>query len=148
MSGSAGSVFISTNERLKTASAFGVELSGVGEHRHQLVVDAARRVASVPMMSLAMRTVSALLLAHEGDGFEPAFQEAAQRFGLRRDGLVGREDHVDVEILQQVVEAEQDAALAALDEIERDGEIDDRRIDRLGAERGDPGGVVADREPG
>jgi hypothetical protein len=56
-------------------------------------------------------------------------QKAAERLGLRRDGLVGRKDHVDVEVLQQIVEAEQDAAFAALDEIEGDGKIDDRRVE-------------------
>ena len=44
-----------------------------------------------------------------------------------------------VEVLQQVVEAEQDAAFAALDEIDGDREVDDRGVERLGAERRDPG---------
>ena len=63
-------------------------------------------------------TVSVLVGADEGDGLEPAAQETPQRVGPLLDHVVGREDDVGVEILLDVAEVDQDAALLQLLQLE------------------------------
>ena len=77
-----------------------------------------------------------LVLAHEGDGLEPALEEGAHRVGLLRDDLVGREDDVDVEVLD-VAEADDDARLRRSAEVERVAEVHDDAVDVAALERRD-----------
>ena len=124
----------------------GIEPAGVREHRHELVIDAVRGLGVGAHDVLGDLDGLVAVRAHEGDGLKPALEKTAQRLRLAGDGLVGREDHVDMEVLDQLAEAQQHLAFAALNEIERLREIDDGAVDRPGLERGDPVGVVADRD--
>src|SRR3954468_23508240 len=90
--------------------------------------------SSLFVTSLAMATVSRLVLAHEIDGLEPTPQKCAKRLRTFGDELVGGEYHVDMEILD-IGEADQDAAFAPLLELKgisyiHDGTIDVATLDR------------------
>jgi len=124
----------------------GLEAAAIGKHRHKLVVDAAGGGGVRSHDFAGDRQRVGLVLAHEGDGLEPALQKGAQRLWLARDRLVGGKDHMDMKILHQFAETQQDLAFAALNEVERLREVDDGGVDRLGLERGDAVGVVADRD--
>src|SRR5262245_36528805 len=91
-----------------------LEMAVVVEHWHHLVIEAAggRFVGTEHVFHDG--DGGSLVLAHEADGFEPAREEAPQHVGPGGDSLVGAEDDVDVNVLQQVAEAQQNASLAAL----------------------------------
>src|SRR3984957_17403815 len=78
-----------------------VEAARVREHRHQLVVDAGRGRGVGAHHLRGDLDALRLVAVHELDGLEPAGEEPAQRPGLLGDRRVGREDHVDDEVLQQ-----------------------------------------------
>src|SRR3954465_6069 len=84
--------------------------------------------SSLFVTSLAMATVSRLVLAHEIDGLEPTPQKCAKRLRTFGDELVGGEDHMDMEVLD-VGEADQDAAFPPLLELECVADIHDGAID-------------------
>src|SRR5580700_2707173 len=125
-----------------------IEMAVIGEHRHQLVVDAARGRLIGAHHGHGDGDRLRFVCPHEGNGLEPALQERSQRRGLLRDRGVGGENDVHDEMLHHVAEPHQDAAVAAGDEIERRADIDHAGIDRAGLQRGNARGVFADRHLG
>src|SRR5215510_4379080 len=111
-----------------------IEAAGVGEHRHQLVVDAARDVLILLHHLLGDLHSVGLVAAHESYGLEPALEEIAHNLRLARDDLVGREDDMDVEVLD-VGEANQNARFALFLEVEGIADVHDGAVDITALER-------------
>jgi hypothetical protein len=56
------------------------------------------------------------VVAHIGDGLEPAGEECRERVGVFRDQIVARVNDRDMEILDAVAEFDQDVSASRLDE--------------------------------
>ena len=76
--------------------------------------------------------------------FEPALEETAQVVRPLLDRLIGGENDVGMEMLRYVAEPQNDTPVAVIGIVERNREIDDGGVDRLGFQRGDPCTVLAD----
>ena len=73
--------------------------------------------------------------AHVGDRREPAFEKALQDLRPRCDQVVVREDHVRIEVFDDVAEQREDRALAEPFDLVGFGEIVDGGGDLAAAER-------------
>src|SRR5436190_1984574 len=82
---------------------------------------------------------------HEGDGLEPAAQEAPQQLRPLLDHLVGGVDDVRVEMLLDVAEQEDVASLALLLELERGRRLDHQPVELVALHGGETGGHRAER---
>ena len=77
------------------------------------------------------------VVAHIGDGFEPAGEEGFQRLGIAGNQIIARIDDMDVEVFDAVAEFDQDAAVAGLHEFVDGHAVGGHAVDLMGLQRGD-----------
>lgn len=76
----------------------------------------------------------------EGDGFEPGLKKAADGIGMRRDELVGGDNHISMEIRHQTAESLENPGVAALLSFQREAQIQRGAVDLAGLHERDGSG--------